>query len=139
MKVKSSITLTLFVIIALVVFSVSFVLAHNPSLTNHPGLSHIHVKGKITAPYGSPARLPSGAMIGGQSGEVFYLIPIECHANPNYFVTSPINPNTGEYEIIFYFKNNTERCREEFEIRTIWTERMRLINASGYELKKAPR
>ncbi|MDI1471172.1 MAG: hypothetical protein QMD43_03235 [Thermodesulfovibrio sp.] len=139
MKVKFSISLTLLVIIALVVFSVSFVLAHDPSLTNHPGLSHIHVKGKITAPDGSPARLPSGAMIGGKSGEVFDLIAIECHANPNEVVTSPINPNTGEYEIIFYFKNHTERCREEFDVRPMWPERMRFINAPGYELKRAAR
>jgi len=135
MKVKFSISLTLLVIIALVVFSFTLVLAHNPGVTNYPQHSHIHVKGKITGPNGLPATLLSGAMISSKSGELFDYIAIECHVNPNEVVTSPINPNTGEYELIFYFKNHTERCREDFNIRRpLRMLQFRLLNTPGYEL-----
>jgi len=135
MKVDFSKVLTIPLLITVLVFSASFALAHDPSTTNYSQFSHAHVKGKITAPDGSVIRLPEGAMVKAMSNEAFRFIPQECHMNQSP-VTSPINPNTGEYELIFYFKADSEKCRDEFQRRPLDTSKIQIINAPGYEFKR---
>jgi len=135
MKVNFNNALVISLVITVLLSSASFALAHDPSTTNYPQLSHIHVKGKITALDGSVIRLPEGAMVKAMSSEAFRFIPSECHANQSP-VTSPINPNTGEYELIFYFKADSEKCRDEFQRRPLDTSKIQIINAPGYEFKR---
>ncbi len=135
MKVNFNKTLIISLVITVLVLSASSAIAHDPSATNYPQFSHIHVKGKITAPDGSVIRLPQGAMVRAMSSEAFRFIPQECHMNQSP-VTSPINPNTGEYELLFFFKADSEMCREEFKTRPLDTSKIQIINAPGYEFKR---
>lgn len=134
MKSSFNRTLSILVVITILTLSVTFALAHDPSVTQYPGFSHIHFKGKITAPDGSVPRLPQGAAVSAKSSELFKFISPECHLDQNP-VTSPINPNTGEYELIFYFKADSEKCRNDVAVRPAVPSAIKFLNAPGYEFK----
>lgn len=122
----------LFVVTALLIFN-NATFAHPPSETQFPHLGHFDVYGKITAPDGSVIRFPADAKVMANARELIgQAMPTECLYNTSSF--SQINPNTGEYHLIFFIDTRKTECREAFNNPPIFTNKIKIINAP-YDLK----
>lgn len=122
----------LFVVTALLIFN-NATFAHPPSETQFPHLGHFDVYGKITAPDGSVIRFPADAKVMANARELIgEVMPTECLYNTSSF--SQINPNTGEYHLIFFIDTRKTECREAFNKPPIFTNKIKIINAP-YDLK----
>ncbi|GAQ94574.1 hypothetical protein TAGGR_1758 [Thermodesulfovibrio aggregans] len=108
--------------------------AHPPSQTEFPYLGHFDIYGKITAPDGTIIRFPADARVTAKSSEVIgQVMPRHCLLSTESF--SPIDPNTGEYHLIFFIDTTKPECRENFNKPPILLDKIKLINAPGYDLK----
>lgn len=133
-KKKIDWTLKLILVVGFLLFLSNSAFAHPPSQTVFPHLGHFDIYGKITAPDGSVIRFPADAKVTADSAEVIgNAMPRECLVNTNYF--SPINPNTGEYHLIFFIDTKKAECREAFNKPPIVVDKIKIINAPGYDLK----
>lgn len=109
--------------------------AHPPAETGHPDKSHIHIKGKITAPDGSLIPIPEGAKVTANASELFgSIMPISC-INGTY-QRSPINRNTGEYELIFLVYAHRTECRENLFRVPIDPTKIKIEGIPGYDFRR---